>query len=276
MDRRQAIGLKAARGVIIFTVSYILLNLILAFLIDLRNINILWLGSLLRAMHPESPILWLHMFKEASVTEVLQWLCLGSAIILAVALCIDRRREGKTTRLWGFLLAGLSIMFFEDTINIRHWMAGIFALVVLHTNPDTHAWRASATKNYFELSFYAMLAAVMLTSFWQIIRDKTQNLLGKKYLFGGFLFYGVAAFSSASRNIGSWYTVVGGKLLDFVTRGAALEWTAESVIHRNYPLSFWIMDFLLEESLELLAATFLLAALIIFFTHQTQSKEQHG
>lgn len=275
MEKRNlpSVGHKVAWGAVVFTVSYILINLILAYLVDLRNINALWLGSLLEALHPESPILWLHMFKEASVTEILQWLCLGFATVLAGALFVHyRRSHGKASPAWGLLLLGLLLMFLEDTVNVRHGLAALFALVVLQTDPYTHAWRASATKNYIELGCYAVLAAVMLSSFWLVIRDKVQNALGKKFLFAGFAFYGIAALSSATRNIGSWYTVVGEKILNFVTRGAVIEWTAESVVHRNYPLSFWIMDFLIEESLELLGATFLLAAVVIFFTHQSQKR----
>src|SRR5690554_5996343 len=73
-------------------------------------------------MQPESPILWLHMFKEASVTEVLQWLFLGSGTVLAGILYRNSHREGRPTRLWGFLLAGLLIMFLRiQSISGTGW-----------------------------------------------------------------------------------------------------------------------------------------------------------
>ncbi|MTI93994.1 MAG: hypothetical protein FH749_00690 [Firmicutes bacterium] len=111
----------------------------------------------------------------------------------------------------------------------------------------------------------------MLKFLLDVLRDKLHQLSTKIMLLVGFALYGIAAFSSATRNIGNWYVVVGERALNFITAGAELAWSPESIIYHVYSMSFWFMDFLVEESLELLGAAFLLASLLRFTAHrQTQ------
>jgi len=86
-----------------------------------------------------------------------------------------------------------------------------------------------------------------------ILRDNQQSNRGKKYLVVGYLFYGIAAIFSATRNIAA---VVGGRILDVITSSAELNWSGDSLVYYQDPLGFWFMDFVVEESLELWGGQF--------------------
>ena len=104
----------------------------------------------------------------------------------------------------------------------------------------------------------------MVIALFNILKDKSNSLKGNKYLVAGYIFYGIAAVCSATRNIGNWYAVVGEMVLDSITTGAEISWSGGSVIYFRDPLGFWFMDYVVEESLELLGAAFLASAIAAF------------
>ncbi len=97
----------------------------------------------------------------------------------------------------------------------------------------------------------------MVASLVLILKQRKNNIMGKHLFLSGYFFYGLAAFASASRHIGNWYAVVGTKILDFIISGRELSWSASS-------LGFFFMDLVVEESMELMGATFLLAAVLVY------------
>ncbi|MTI93995.1 MAG: hypothetical protein FH749_00695 [Firmicutes bacterium] len=114
-------GNKLATGVLIFVFCYLAASWGLAYLIDIRNIDVLGIKSWLEAAYPEAPILWLQMFREASVTEVLQWTFLaGSIVTVVLYLNLNKRTHVPPVTGWKLAGIGFSLMFLEDTLNIRH------------------------------------------------------------------------------------------------------------------------------------------------------------
>ncbi len=255
-----------AAAVIVGCIGYLLACGVIAWLVDFRGINFLGIGSLLESIYPDYPIFWLQMFKEGSVTEVLQWVSLAAAMVLTGKLHLEHRRtQNRVFPGWFLLMCGLLLMFTEDTVNLRHGLAALIALGVLGINPFTQQWRASTEKNLLELGFYGLMALLMVGSFWYIVRNKMLAAKGKLVLLAGFGFYGAASVASATRNIGHWYQQAGALLLEALGWGERAMWSADSIVYGRFPLSFYFMDFFVEESVELLGAVFLLAAVLIFW-----------
>lgn len=92
---------------------------------------------------------------------------------------------------------------------------------------------------------------------------------GLRFLLLGYLFYAIAAAASATRHFGNWYIEAGAAIRRLTGTDTSLLWTtfeANTMAHRGQEhkqtLDFYIMDYMLEESLELAAACFLLVGLL--------------
>lgn len=261
---------KISFYIIYIAVIYILAMLLLSYLIDIRNI--FGLSDWLYIEGFDPPLFWLQIFKEASLTEYLQWFLIGSSAILAALYGgMKLKLTTKFPWTWILLVIGLALMFLEDTINLRHQASNIIGYYYFGLDVTTMAWRTSALRSYIEIIIFAALGSIMVMALIFILKDRSNGLVGKKILFAGYFFYGVAAICSATRNIGNWYAVIGEKILNFLTRGVELSWSGESIMFHRDPLGFWFMDLVVEESIELLGAAFILAAIVAFITHTRRS-----
>lgn len=256
--------------IILMTFIYLFVVFGLSYFVDIKFTNILGLNDWLISKYTgDFPFLWIHMFTEGSPTEHLQWLFLGTAAVLSIILFINKLRQSSIIySCWFFLSIGLIIMFFEDTINLRHKFAGYIAAYYWDVT-SVAEWIIDPRRMYIELILYTFLALIMLLSFYYIFKDKSISSLGKKFLIFGYLLYGLAAFASATRHLFcDWYTIVGRFVL---MRIYPSNWVP--VIQDWDALAFRFMDDLVEESIELLAAAFLLAALTVFITSIKKSSE---
>lgn len=259
--------------IILFSVTYISLMLVLSYLIDIQGINIFGLKEWVSDKGYEIPLFWLHMFREASLTENIQWAFLGASVILtAIIGIIQFKSTRKAPWVWILLLIGLYIMFLEDVINIRHTVSAMIGSTYFDYDTSTMEWRISFVRSIVEIIFYFMLGGMMVAALFFILKDQTIRALGKIYFLAGYFLYGLAAVFSATRNIKDWYAVVGGKIIDFIYRGSEAVLTGDSIIYGRDPLGFWFMDFVVEESLELLGATFLLAGLATILLSKRSSQ----
>ncbi len=59
--------------IIFFSASYIAILLLLYYLVDIQNMNIFGLKDWVADKGYEVPLFWLHMFREGSLTENIQW-----------------------------------------------------------------------------------------------------------------------------------------------------------------------------------------------------------
>ena len=261
--------------IILFSVCYIATMLVLSYLIDIQNMNVFGLKDWVAVKGVyETPIFWLHMFREGSLTENLQWAFLGAAVFLtAIIGIIQFKATRKVPWVWILLLIGLYVMFLEDIENIRHTTSAMIGSTYFGFDTSTMEWRTSSVRSAIEIAFYFILGSIMVTALVYILKDQGSRLLGKKFFLTGYFFYGTAAVFSATRNVGDWYAVVGAKAIDFVSRGAEISLPGDSYVYGRDPLGFWFMDFVVEESLEFIGAAFLLAALTVFITSIKKSPE---
>ena len=210
-----------------------------------------------------TPMLWLILFGEASLTENLQWFSLLLAAFFAGLVAV----QSKQARLAATILCfGLLWMYAEDCSNVRHVTSAWLGELWLGYDTVSLEWRRSRARTMIELTIYAGMAAVMAVAYWLVWTRKLLSQPAFIIFTGGYLLYGVAAFGSASRNIGNWYANLGDVLFDTLARKHTLLWRGQDIVHYQDPLGFWWMDYLLEESLELLAASLLVAACICLFS----------
>ncbi len=244
--------------------AYLAVMLVLTYLIDFLGINLFGVKDWLNRIGYEEPVLfWLHFFSEGSITEILQWLCLAVAFLVLTLFTRQKHRVNpRPPWIWIIFSIAILLMFLEDSINLRHELSDIIGNL-LAVNTNTIEWRRSFTRSLVEIAFYALLGFMMITPFFFILRGRAYELRGKIYLSAGYCIYAIASIGSVTRNWNDWYARAGTRLIEFIAGSQELEWSGESMIYFSDPLGFWFMDFVVEESLELLGASLLLAAIII-------------
>ena len=179
-----------------------------------------------------------HLFREGSVIEMFQWLCLVTAIIICSFLAARHEEIADRSSFTFYLLLAVAfaVMVLEDAGNIRH---------------EFDRWLSFVSPYSYEIAtvtLYALLGGVIT---WATLKHGRDLLLADKraatiYVVA-FLAYGLAAVSSATQFL--WYGDVG---------------AAISALAAHDPGGFVLMDLMYEESLELIGALLF----VLFLSHQ--------
>lgn len=227
----------------------------------------------------DRPLLFVFLFGEGGPTEILQWCCL---IVVIIVLLRELRTAGvavephhRLATLVGFV--GVTLMFLEDTLNVRHFLTGGLVGPLLGASAESHRF-AIVT----EFAFYALLGGTMLAFFVMIFPRLSRTAHGGLFLLMGYVLYAVAAISSASRHIGRWYTTVGDAILSRLSPDAVAEFDQWLIALRGasdvFTPGFYFMDFAVEETIELLGAGALMAAVLYLRldTARSSSTEDSG
>ena len=249
-------ALVRPRPVLSVTLLY-LLACYLAFLaVDVFDV----LGSRELLGRADGKPLWFHLFGEAMPTEWLQWVWLGATTIVG-ALAASRAFSAGHRQVARFLLllsvAG-ALMLIEDAGNVSHQQAQLLQQL---------AGESSLIRVGGRLPVFVVIAAVptyALIRYWPTLRTYPS---GHRLFLAGYGIYGLAAFSSVPANLlfgfygraGDWAlnTLFGGRLVP-IEDYWGVEGDATNLV---------FMDFVYEESLELIAASLLLAtALSLYHT----------
>lgn len=250
---------------IIFALLYVPTLILLSYLIDIQGGNIFGLGDWISEQTNSFSLFWIHFFKEGSYTEVLQWTFLGISIVVSTFLGIAKyRKHSKVPVIFVLLVVGLFLMLLEDIVDLRHIISDMMGYYFFDADPFGLEWKMSTQRLIIELVFYVLLGSIMVISLIYILLDKDNSPTGKKLFFSGCSFYALAAVFSATRNIGSWYSIVGTRFLNTFIKGNEVGWSGDTVVYGVKPLGFWFMDLVVEESLELIAVTLLLGGLLAF------------
>ncbi len=186
--------------------------------------------------------MWWHLFRNRGPVEWGQWVFLSlTSLSAAVFAGIYRERGQRNEQIfWALVSASFMLMFIEDAGDPRHVLAEYGALLYGIKRMHTEAV-------YFLFILSPLIAALL--RYWKVaVSVPSQTRL--YFLVGGF-FYGVAASASLYRDVQGFYRVMGEQLSLALTNG-------------NVP-GFFLMDFVLEESLELLAASIIFAGIIMYW-----------
>lgn len=217
--------------VILCGIAVVIAALAAVYLVDVVNVT---------GAAPERG-LWWHLFRNRGPIEWLQWLFLSLTCLTGAVLCgiYWERGEMEKRNFWGLLSLTFLFMLIEDAGDPRHVLA------------DYGASLLGISKTNIEGAVFAIiilpLAAAMIR-YWRIIYYAVQFRI---YFFAGAGIFALAALSSLFRREGSFYEVVGEKLSAQFT-GSAIP-------------GFFLMDFVLEESLELIAAAVFFAGVLLYW-----------
>ncbi len=241
----------------------LLLSYIAVYLIDVRNIY--GLRDLFQSR--TVPVFWDFMFTEAGPIELLQWLFLAGLSTVSYYLykVLDEQDRKEESVFWGLFSVAGFLMFLEDSLDIRH--------LVLR-NLLTFEW---VVLNLLETLYFVMLGLIPLVAVLKYGKYIRQSRVTVVILAVGFVFYGSAAFISGPGDLTSVNYVIGdylyeatGSMGDGELR-ELYELGDQNILDKEEELGIEMMDvryrlkdYLVEESLELVGATMLLASALSY------------
>ncbi len=247
--------------ILIIGLGFLGLSYVLIYISDIKN----FFGT--REIYADTfiPLLWNRLFTEGGPIEMLQWLFLGLLIIFSAYLTgiLRERKRGKEAMFWLlFAVAGM-FMLMEDAGDLRDY------LFYEQLGLSFFYLRIAETFYFLVLAAIPIFAVIKYGKY--IKKSKVTVIL----LALGFIFYGAAAFISGPADLidGGWY--IGGVMYNFTTSkwmgGDELKHIYEKTDlnlleddPHNLNVTYRLKDFLLEESLELLGATMLLASAVSY------------
>ncbi len=239
-------------NVIAVAIIYLILAWGFSYFIDVHNF--LGFRDKLFSEGMDVQLLWYYLFHDGFITEWLQWIFLGGTALVSShiggRLVSLGNREPAT--FWILLSAAAVLMFIEDAFNARHYIA-FFTQVIFDAEGFTNPVKTITHLIYFV--FLASIPMYALLRFWRYIWASAST---SYYIAIGFITYGMAAFASGTRDIMNWYSVVGESINGIIASGIMSNYFVQTEPTR--PLGFYLMDSVVEESIELIAAAALLAA----------------
>ena len=208
--------------------------------------------------------LWRLLFNDRPI-EWTQWFLLVFAIAASGYLAgrLDSERRGKVARFFFLFAIGLGLMMIEDAGDIRHTLSReverLFGSRIL-----------GFRHNFIvEVPYFAAIASVPLYALAKYGKYVWEYTRTRYYLIVGFVLYGMAAVGSALSNVAHSYVFIGA-LIDIALFGERLP-TLEG---RSQGFTYFLFtDSAVEESIELLAITAFVAALLAF-AHTMRKKNR--
>ena len=250
---------------------YLLLMWGCFFLID--AFDVFGVRAFLHARSITDP-LWFHLNRQASITEILQWVVLGATAFTAGVIRGAGTGDGngaKGRAFWTIMGIATIFMLIEDAGDPRHRLTDYIVTFTGHTRAE-ELGRHLVTA--VELVYFSLLASIPLYAllryglFFRVYRKV------KFYLLTGFIAYGAASIFSVTSYMNDWYIKAGGFIHNVVAGGQLyrVDWPYTAYhVHE-----FWLMDLIVEESIELLGAGALLAAALSYLQVLKAKKESHG
>jgi hypothetical protein len=223
--------------VVLVAVAYLVLAWGAVYVVDVAQLTAAadWLGT---------PV-WINLFHESFLTELLQWAMLVAAALTAGYLGGQLRDAGdrRLAGFWTVLAAGLTLMLIEDSGNPRHAL-GQFVEEALGL--------PSFTVNLVLLGAIALTLLYALVAHWRPVWARPRL---RTHLLAAYAVYGVAGFLSGTGP--RWYPLAGAQINARLFGGRLPE--ADTV---DGSQEFLIMDLMVEESVEIVGAALFLAVAV--------------
>ncbi|UMZ74901.1 hypothetical protein [Natranaerofaba carboxydovora] len=252
--------------VVYFSVCILVLSFLMVYFFDLQNA--FGVRDFFVEQYDTWPFFWYHWFKNGGPIEIIQYLFLGLASLVSIRnASIDASINNNNTRhlknFWYLMGFALLLMLIEDAGDPRHTIRIYVQAIV---GEEEQGFFGTMT----ELIYFCALAFFPIYAFLRYGgRTLYQSTKTKIYFLIGFLFYAMATGASFAGSAfhslidKNFYMITGRYLLDIlVTLGD--QKTAELYSVNKDWISFYLMDSPVEESLELLGASLLLAACISY------------
>ena len=241
--RRARVAVTA--GVVIY------LTVMIVAVVAVDALNLLGSRDALEASAIDRPAVWFYANAEGHLTEMLQWSALAALALVSATTAANLRTVGAVApaRFWATFAVLAVLLLVEDAGNPRHTIAR-FALML--TDDILHRFLS-------ELLVFMLLGAVALYAVvihGAVLRRAPQTL---RYLAAGVVIYAAAGTTSVLRLAGDWYAALGERLrksLGFLVVFGDNEDLSDPINYSDRVL----VDLLVEEPVELVAATLLLLA----------------
>jgi hypothetical protein len=256
--------------VVAFVIGWLVISWTMVYAVDIANLWGLhdYQVSMARP-YPNDfviPLVWFNLYFEGAPTEIFQWFMLAGGVFCCGVLFGRLTSKGyanRGSRFFLFVGIGMCFMVIEDAGNLRHHLAwNVGALFGL---PEEGQYR-SLPQTLTEFTLYALIGFFMAFPLWRYLRYVKLTKKALIYLIVGYTAYGVASIASASRGFGDWYIRLGEEIIRLLNIADMPGWemAIAALADTEVPLSFWVVDLLIEESIEFLGAGFLLASLLVF------------
>ncbi len=208
---------------------------------------------------------WMILFNDRPV-EWTQWLLLavsaGSTGYLAGRL--DSMGQTMQARFFLLIAIAFGLMLVEDAGDIRHTLNREIGRL---TGDEIFGIKRDFV---VEAPYFLALAALPLYAIIRYGKYVWQASNVRLYLFTGFVFYALAAGGSAISNLFHSYVIVGG-FIDLVLLGNNLE----PLPGRSQGFTYFLFtDSVIEESVELIGLTLILAAILAFAGNLRKNNSQ--
>ena len=210
------------------------------------------------------PFLFDFLFKERAPVEMFQWFFLGIFAVTCGVLYgrLDERDRKKEGIFWLIFAVAAVLMLMEDAGNIRHFVLREYL---------SFEW---GTLNILETLYFGAIAFLPVYAVIRYGKLIKKSRITAILLALGFLFYGTAVFLSGpadltpiNRMIGNGFyeatVYIGGEELRELYDETD-ERLAEQASNGFMDVRYRFIDSFLEESLELLGATMLLASAVSY------------
>ena len=200
-------------------------------------------------------IFWMSLFANGRPIEWVQWYTLGAMAYLSAyvggrLISVNSDHVQGLAKFWLIMAVAFVLMLVEDAGDVRHTI-----LRIVEQQIGSAAGRGILSKS-IEFSYFAAISMVPLYALLTYGKHVRPYATPFRYIICGFVLYGTAAISSATRHWwGGWYAHL----------GSAIEANTGLVFPEADPperFPQWFVDALLEESIELLGAMFFLAAIV--------------
>lgn len=202
---------------------------------------------------PRSSPAWTLLFNDRPV-EWTQWLLQGAAILTA-GYVAGRIQDSSDRGVRTFLLllgAGLVLMLFEDAGDARHVISSYVRVAFGETVGELPYRVVSDVPYLLAIAALPLLALVLRG------RDAWRAWSARSYLISAYVLYAIAGGASGLRHFGELYISMGAAIdrMLFAGRFPVPDGMTQERAH------FFILDSVIEESIETMAAAAFLAAVL--------------
>lgn len=207
---------------------------------------------------------WTLLFNDKPV-EWTQWFLLAFATAMSGYLAARLDAEGRryAARFFFIFAIALGLMLIEEAGDIRHVISG-----EVHRLIDGDTILGLPYRSMTDLPYFAALAAVPLYAFARYGRYVWQAASTRPYFITGTILYAIAAISSGARYIGDLYVRMGMWINDHIFLGRF----PSAHDHDQETTYLMIIDSPIEETIETLAITMFVLAILIYARSLRQNK----
>ncbi|TYQ15805.1 UNVERIFIED_CONTAM: hypothetical protein Cloal_2295 [Acetivibrio alkalicellulosi] len=247
--------IKIPKRIVIAVLSYLAITWTMVIFIDFLNIggSSDWLVS----KNMNNALLWVHFFTEGSPTEMFQWFFISVSVLACGVISGLHIKKSELSKCFMMIGLGMAIMLMEDAGNIRHLIARLVSILFYDEYSGSGSNPYATGTIVLIYSILGFLMVFPLIKYRGQLLSSVKSKSAIRWFVIGYFAYGFASVVSATEQMGNWVGRVGAGIIDYFSLTERAAWHSRE-------LGFYLLDFLVEESIELIGASFIFAALLSY------------